>query len=154
MIPRPARNEDGVALILAIAFMVVVGLISASLFGLIRTSVNDRSTLDTTRNREYAADAAIERAIVQVRNLDTPGPAFTPCPSSTSTVNGITIQVTCANAPTAPLLHIQRNVIFTASWSGDAVIRAQVYFATNKSPSDYLQGDITRTYIQSWSVNR
>jgi type II secretory pathway component PulK len=63
------HDERGAALILAVGVMLLVGLISGSLLAYITTSVQGRSDLDTIRNRQYAADAAIEYAIDQVRAL-------------------------------------------------------------------------------------
>lgn len=156
------RDERGVALILAIAFMVVIGVISASLFTLITSSANHRAQLDVVRDRQYAADAAVEASIARVRALGSAGPGLTSCGGpDVSTLNGVSIRVTCANAPTLTTqLYLQRNVIFTASCFNDAacaddtvVVRAQVNFESPSDAADYQAGDITHTSVQSWSVN-
>jgi hypothetical protein len=156
------RDERGTALILAIAFMVVVGALSASLFTLITSSANNRGQLDVVRDRQYAADAAIEASIARVRTLGGSGPGLTSCGGpDVSTLNGASIRVTCANAPALTTsLYLQRNVIFEASCFHDAkcadgtvVVRAQVNFVSAAAAADYQAGDVSRTYVQSWSVN-
>jgi hypothetical protein len=155
----PAR---GAALILAVGVMLLVGLISSSLLAYIATSVQGRSDLDAIRNRQYAADAAIEYAIDQVRALGDPALANCGGPYS-STLNGSTIHVICDENPTTalnagnpPTFYLQRNVVFTACTTTDTpcpeddiVIRAQVNY-------EVPPGSVTpiRTYVQSWSVNR
>ncbi len=160
---RPASDQRGAALILAIVFMVVVGGVSLVTLSYITNGTNQRRLLEQARNREYAADGAIESAIAQVRNLPAPGPAVTPCPTynTSAPINGFDIRVDCQNAPaltTGGLL--QRNVIFTACErpsgnarcaDGSAVIRAQVNFQTTVHPN---RVEVTRTWVQSWSVNR
>ena len=68
------RHEDrGAALILAVAFVVMFGSIGAGLAALVTSSVNNRGSLESVRDRQYAADGAIEDAIVQVRLAATSG---------------------------------------------------------------------------------
>ncbi len=160
--PRSTDPERGAALLLAIAVIVVVGLIMASLFPLITTSLHDRTVLDSIRDREYAADGAIEFAVARVRGIGGAGPALAPCggPDARS-ANGVTIRVDCANVPTLTTRgYLQRNVIFSACvdtspsvacTDASAVVRVQVNYET---PSSGPSPAITRTYVQSWSVNR
>ncbi|HEY7137713.1 MAG TPA: hypothetical protein VIB48_21850 [Acidimicrobiia bacterium] len=152
------RDERGASLILAVAFMVIVGAISASLFSMITSSVNDRTILDGVRNREYAADAGVEFAIAQVRSL--PAPGDTPCggPYLRSAVDGVAIRVECSNDFAVTRSGFQQfNVVFTAcaqsgnTACGDAttpvIVRAEInYQRAATQPA-------TRTYVQSWSVN-
>ncbi|MEO5842852.1 MAG: hypothetical protein ABIQ73_08965 [Acidimicrobiales bacterium] len=154
--------ERGAALILAVGVMLLVGLISGSLLAYIATSVKGRSDLDAIRNRQYAADAAIEYAVDQVRALGDPALSNCGGPYS-STLNGSTIHVICDENPTTalnagnpPTFYLQRNVVFTACATTDTpcpedeiVIRAQVNY-------EVPPGSVTpiRTYVQSWSVNR
>jgi hypothetical protein len=161
-----SRDERGaVALMLAIGVMLMVGLLSAGLVTLVSTSAAARPQLDALRNRQYAADAGIEYAITQVRALPNPGPAFAPCVAaspgyySPPAVNGIAVRVYCENnlrtAFNNGLAYFQRNVVFSAILASEnfteanVIIRAQINFeqADGNSP-------VTRTYIQSWSVNR
>jgi hypothetical protein len=152
------RDERGASLVLALGVMLMVGAIAAGLLAFITTSVNARPALNETRNRQYAADAAIEMSIAAVRNLASPG--LTACGGPRSaTVNDVAITVECRNVPRLTSSgYLQRNVAFTAcTGSGpcDAtttVIRAQVNFQSlSASPTSV---EITRTYVQSWSVLR
>lgn len=152
------RDERGASLILAVAFMVIVGAISASLFSMITSSVNDRTVLDGARNREYAADAGIEFAITQVRGL--PAPGDTPCggPYLRPAVDGVAIRVECSNDFGVTRSGFQQfDVVFTACvQSGNTacgggttpvIVRAEInYQRVAGEPA-------TRTYVQSWSVN-
>jgi hypothetical protein len=157
-----SEPERGAALILGIGVMMLVGMLSAALLGYITTSVQARSDLDVIRNRQYAADAAVEDAIERVRGLADPGPGLRECGGPYSrTTNGITIVVHCENNPTSafdpgppPVFYQQRNVVFWAcetacSSDDDIVVRAQINYevpAGSSTPN--------RTYVQSWSVNR
>ncbi len=157
---RCRRDERGAALILAIAFLVVVGGIGAAVLSSVTSGLNDRTALDAARNREYAADGGIERAIAQVRAIPLPGgPGIASCGSPYSTtLNSVAIRVDCSNQPTITLGgFLQRNVVFTACvdtgsqcTDQSAIIRAQVNFQA-QSAGTVL--NVTRTWIQSWSVN-
>jgi hypothetical protein len=64
---RIRRDERGTSLILAIAFLVVIGGISGALLSSVATGLSVRNALDQARNREYAADGLIDYAITQAR---------------------------------------------------------------------------------------
>jgi Tfp pilus assembly protein PilX len=160
-VTRRPRDERGASLVLAIAFLVVVGSIGVAMLSAITSAMNDRTVLDGVRDREYAADGAIEAAIVQVRGLTDPGPGLAPCAPAghyTHSLANIQIRVDCANAPTLTLSSfLQRNVIFSACLDtgaacvdANAIMRAQVNFQAVGSGAA-LQ--VTRTWVQSWSVN-
>jgi hypothetical protein len=167
---RRLRGERGASLILAIAFLVVVGGVSAAALSSVSSGINDRVVLDQARDRQYAADAGIVTAIGMVRNNMTSGSALTPCiPNTNFTFNsgsspsGIGIQVSCNYVPnvTQGSLFLQRNVVFSAQCatgqgpkcpSGNVVIRAQVNFASPSIATDQSIS-VTRTYVQAWSVN-
>ncbi len=156
--------EQGTVLVLTIVVMVVIGMISAGLLAIITSGVQQRTTLDVARNREYAADGAIETAIARVRGITTaPGVGLVACaPNGPDylTLNGVSIRVDCVNAPAITTLGVlERDVVFTACVDASpsvactdstAVIRAQVSFQT-ASPGSTA---IVRTYMQSWSVNK
>jgi Tfp pilus assembly protein PilX len=162
---RPTeRDESGAALILALGFMVMIGLIAAALLSSLATGLRTRVTLDNARNREYAADSGIQYAITQVRALPSPGAAMTGCASGThysytSADNpAITIRINCSNLiQNTRSFFQQRNVVFNAcvengSDCSDAnsIIRAQVNFQTVGSGGP---DNVTRTWVQSWSVH-
>ncbi|MEP6661568.1 MAG: hypothetical protein ABJD24_16765 [Acidimicrobiales bacterium] len=148
--------------------MLVVGAISAGLLSFITTTTRNTVPLERIRNRQYAADGAIEAAIARERvNLNAPAadacgnPAPPPTPIVGSfALDGFTIRVDCSNArklvvvPGVGLVD-QINVILWACEDtgvvcseATTIVRAQVNFA--KAPT----ADVARTYIQAWSVNR
>jgi Tfp pilus assembly protein PilX len=155
-----SRSEQGAALVLAIGVMVVIGMIATTSLALITTSLHARANLDPIRDRQYAADGAVESAIATVRTVADPGPGLASCggPYTYPAVNGVAIRVVCANAPTLTTTgYLQRNVIFTACvdtgavcTDSTAIVRAQV----NYEAASITAPTITRTYVQSWSVNR
>ena len=160
---RSGGTEDrGAALILAIAFVVMIGTIGAGLASLITSSSNTRVSLQTLRNREYSADGAIEEAVAMVRGLDgdTTASCSTAGGTSVSTINSIAIRVdwnaVCSVVRgTSGELFAQRNVVFEACENNGAtcdsaavIVRAQVNFRDDSS------GDVVDTFVQSWSVNR
>lgn len=159
---RKTGGDSGAALILAVGFVLMVGTVSGGLASLATSSLNNRNTLETLRNREYAADGAIESAISQVRVLTCTSAAGSIVDAS---MNAISIRVDYLNAcgvvqGTDGSVVAQRNVIFfaclnTGSPCSDSavppapvIIRAQVNF------QQALTGAVTKTYVQSWSVNR
>jgi hypothetical protein len=156
---EPARDR-GAALVIAIAFVVMIGAIGAGLAGMVTSSANNRVTLQVLRNREYAADGAIQAAIAEVRGLarDAAASCSTTAGTSSSTVNGMVMHVDWAAACTVVrssdgTVVSQRNIVFTACEStgapcapGAVVIRAQVNFRDDPS------GLVTGTAVQSWSV--
>ena len=157
--PRRRHDDAGASLIVAIAFMVMVGSISAGLIALATGGLNNRTSLDVVRNRQYDADAAIEQSIAAQQSL-------TACTSASATdsypaLNSIAILVdwTCTTTSTAKTsdgnAYLQRNIVFTACakpatgtncTSSPVIIRAQVNFQP-------ASGLVTKTYVQSWDVS-
>jgi hypothetical protein len=161
------RGEEGATLILVIGFMVMVGLISAGLATQLASSSSTRIALDKSRNREYAADGAILTNIARVRdNIVNHGqavPPSDPCGSKVvRTLNGVTVQVDCTYTRSLTLSgFLQRDATFVAcelqsgggACPGSAVIiRAQVNYASQNPPGD-ASVQVSKTYIQTWSVN-
>jgi hypothetical protein len=162
--PRRADQDSGAALILAIGFVLAVGTISGGLAGLATSGLNNRQSLKVLRDREYAADSAIEAAISQVRaTLNTPTTCIT---SSDSVVVGGAIPIRVEWSTTCPLVDLQngatgatyplRNVTFSACANpvsasvcdpANVIIRAVVNF-------EPANGPVTKTLVQAWSVNR
>ncbi|MEP7202777.1 MAG: hypothetical protein ABI894_09220 [Ilumatobacteraceae bacterium] len=151
------HKDSGAALVLAVGFMLMVGTISGGLAALATTSMNHRNTLTALRDREYAADGAIENAITQER-LNTTCLATTRSITDSS-LNSVTIRVD--SLTTCDLVidsngngYLQRNVTFSACVTGSpacpagsAIIRAQVNF-------EPANGTVTDTYVQYWNVNK
>ena len=157
------HNDSGAALILAIGFVVMIGAIAAGLASLVTSSVNNRGSLERLRNREYAAEAAIDDAVVQVRIGAVAGGDLCQLGSGTSrtaAINALAIRVDWRSAcgvtrGTDGIAVFQRNAIFAACidagiacTDASVIIRAQVNFEQASS------GTVTRTYVQSWSVNQ
>ena len=151
-------DDRGAALVLAIGFVVMVGGIGAGLAALVSSSLNNRTALEQIRDRQYAADGAIEIAIAQQAER-----AASACAGDTGatsvTLNEVAIRVEWQNACAVVrggdgLLYAQRNLLFVAcsdtgaGCGDDSIIRAQVNFEQDPS------GGVTRTSIQSWSVQR
>src|SRR4051794_8202375 len=68
-VSRVRRDESGAALVLAIAFLVIVGGIVAAGLSSLTSGLNDRNILDSARQREYSAESAIDVAIANVRGM-------------------------------------------------------------------------------------
>jgi Tfp pilus assembly protein PilX len=164
------RDERGAALVLVIAFMILIGAIGAAVVASVTSGVADRAVLDQARNREYDADAAIETWVMQIR-----GGVTGTCPTSTNhfaSINGGPgtgdIHIDCASAdeviigPNGEFVQ-QRNLVFTACLktgagtdgipctqstgaTNSAIINAQINFQGTSAP--------LTTFVQSWSVNR
>jgi len=155
-----SHQDSGATLILAIGFVFAVGALCGGLAGIATSSLNNRRTLEIARDREYAADGAIETAISLAR-------AFTCTPTTgsfpTVTINTVPIRVEYTNVcgGTVPnsdgvTTYPQRNVIFAACVDlpvgapcapAAVIIRAQVNFEPDT-------GTVNKTFVQSWNVNR
>ena len=167
--PRGRRSElqleqrdSGAALLLAIGFVLMIGAISGGLASLVTSGVNNQITLAALRDRQYAADGAIESAITEVRNAV---PSSNSCSANGGgatkvELNGIVIRVDWQNAcgvtrSADGLVVAQRDVLFGACvdagnpcTDADILIRAEVNFEQE------AKGAITHTYVQSWSVHQ
>jgi hypothetical protein len=138
---RAVRDERGASLLLAIAFMVVIGMISSAILSSISSGLHVRTALDSARDREYAADGAVEFAIGQLRLRSASstygGPALAPCGPNIANPNvpppaaapfyhplteenvAINIRVDCVGQPTLTLgSFVQQNVLFSACVKG------------------------------------
>jgi Tfp pilus assembly protein PilX len=159
---RMSSDERGASLVLAIAFMVVIGALAVATLSMITSGLNNRRTLDDVRDREYGADAAIQYAIAHVRtkNAIGGGPAVEPCEAglpASYTIDGDNYHVDCTNALAVTFDgFLQRNVIFVACRGtsdcdpADEIIRAQVNFQALGGGNAPVV--VTRTWVQSWSV--
>lgn len=167
---RIQRDERGASLILAIVFTVVVGGICGAIIGTVNSGVKDRSVLDSVRDRQYAADAGIERSVTAVRISASPPATLANCGgpwnynlASFNEINKVPIHVDCIPVPAVTIGgFVQHNDMFTAcvgvegngvvtcgSSGHPTVIRAQVNFQTIGSGANFV---VKRTWVQSWSV--
>ncbi len=159
---RRYHEDSGAAMLLAVGFVLMISAVAGGLASLATSSLNNRHTLELVRNREYAADGAIENAISRMRLKTT-------CAVETGSIrdemNGAEIRVdwvsSCGTVQSSDLSDVaQRNVIFSASVctasqcsdtlipAGPVIIRARVNFQEDVS------GAVTKTFVQSWIVNR
>jgi hypothetical protein len=155
-----AERDRGASLVMAVGFVVLIGSIAAGLSSLIASSTNNRVTLASVRDRQYAADGAIEEAITSVRFLDrdAEGSCGASAGAHTTTINDLDVRVDWQNVcgvvrTSTGELVAQRNVVFSACVDrgdtcreDDVVVRAQVNF------EQAATGEVTRTWVQSWSV--
>jgi hypothetical protein len=162
------RDERGASLVLAIVFMVVIGAIGGAVLSSLTSGLSSRVALDDARDREYAADGAIQTVISQIYGLAN-GPTHVvpgqPCPAPANIpdfpLNNVVIHTDCVGAlATTRQLYRQLNVIFVTCAKGDVsggvcpdvkvIIRAQVNFQATSTGVDL---HVQRTWIQAWSVN-
>jgi len=154
-----AARDDGAALLLAIGFVVMIGSIGAGLASLVTSGVNNRITLEQVRDRQYAAEGAIELSINDTLSDITGQPCAAALSASKPvTLNSFDIHVDRNNACSVvrggdAVVVVQRNVIFTACLETgspctpeDVIVRAQINFAqVGTNP-------VTKTSVQSWNV--
>lgn len=160
--PRRADQDSGAALILAIGFVVAVGTISGGLAGLATSGLTNRNAIEVMRDREYAADSAVEAAISQVRTVITCSPSTGFAPPIAGSLIPIRVDwvTTCpfvAVQNAAPgTTYAQRNVTFSACLNpaptsvcdpAKLIIRAVVNF-------EPATGLVVKTRVQAWSVIR
>jgi hypothetical protein len=153
---------------MAIAFVLMVGAISAGLVSLAASGLGNRNTLQVLRNRQYAADGAVVQAITAVRLL-----SCTPTTGSLvdSSVNAISIRVDWVNvcgvvqggdvgstataAGADGTVVAQRNVVFSACVNtGSACLSSAVIIRAVVNFQQAHGAGVTRTYVQTWSVNQ
>jgi Tfp pilus assembly protein PilX len=170
---RMQQDERGAALILAIAFMLVIGAVGGAVLSSVTSGLNDRVALDNARNREYAADGLIDYAIAKARapvtswNAGTP-PSVTAFLSSASSIgcggpyrSGVAgapalndvnnnLRVDCTPAPGQTRAGaLTRNAIFTACPDTGAVCTDAA--AIVRAQINF--SDSGSTIVQAWSVN-
>jgi hypothetical protein len=87
---RRARGEDGVTLILALAFLSLFALVIPALLQLGSTNLLDTSRLEEQRTDIYAANGATEGAIQYLRDHPNCGRLGLPCPASRFVWSGAT----------------------------------------------------------------
>jgi Tfp pilus assembly protein PilX len=148
------RNEDGAALLIALAFLVFFGLVIAAVLGFAEASVRVTGHLREQRDTVYAADGAMDGAI-QLARMDPSVGAFgkpascsapcVPCITYSVILNGKTANVTCVSI--ADPVDLQRRVVFTASVDGVPRVTAEVAF-------DDLAPPPAPVDIESWTYLR
>jgi hypothetical protein len=170
--PR-SRDESGVALILALVFIVAIATIFLALGSFATGSLVNTQNLKAERAIEYAADGATTLAVQNVRYSGNPyASAAANClPNGGSvTLNNIPVWVVCTQQSFAPLSGVTRVINFyacgqdpskVACTTTDSAIVAQVSYddyATNNT-SNCTSGGVTSTCgsamtINSWVVQK
>ena len=134
------RSDTGAALILAVVFVLGVGTVLVPLGSLAGSNMISTSNLQSERSLELSSDAVMDGAIETVRHEapTTSCPTFPGGSSTGLTVNGLSIEVQCIEAPASILDPFGRHVEFDAcvaqtgetfsTCQSTAVIRSQVSF--------------------------
>lgn len=100
---RVVRNEDGVSLILAMAFLALFSIAIAAVLSLANTNVSSTALgFRQVRAVDYAAQGSVNGAIQSIRgNLDQ-GVAGSACPTfNVTNANGQAVSVTCTPTSTS-----------------------------------------------------
>lgn len=124
MTRRVHRDEEGAALVMALVFLTVAGILVAALLSFADTNFRTTVAVQDQRSTLYATDGAVEAAVNYYRtHLSSP----TPCPpaGSVPSVNGVTgISVSCTAGVTfsgAPSNAPKLAVIARATGAEDGV---------------------------------
>jgi len=135
-----SRSESGTALILALVFVLGIGVVLVPLVSLAGANILNTTNLRQQRSVEFSADAAMDGAIETVRHESptTACPTFPLVPSPGAPVDGVVVQVQCLEAPVSVLDPFGRNVEFDAcvakfgepfsTCQSLAIVRAEVSF--------------------------
>ena len=102
------RGEEGAALIIALVFILTMGLLAGVLVGLADTNLLATSNLEAQRVGQYAADGALEVAVQTVRygsNCGTTSGLSVTIPTSGSTQD-LTVWCTERGARRRPAGHL------------------------------------------------
>ena len=143
---RLRNEEDGQALLIALAFLVFFGLVISVILGFSEASVRATTNLREQRNTVYAADGAMDGAIQYGRqNLAVGAFGAVPCITYTATLNGTTATVTCVALGNP--LNADRRALFTASVDGVPRITADVFYDSTATPP-------ASVYVLSWTYLR
>ena len=153
------QGERGASLLLAIVFMVVVGAISAAVLATTASGLQDRVALDQARNREYAADGAIETAVTASGTTAAHAPAAGSEPDAERRQHSRRLHVEPVvhrpagqhdrNAEQHHLHRVRERRLVERVHAPQPQTRSstrQVNFQGTSAP--------LKTFVQSWSVNR
>jgi len=147
------NDEDGQALLLALAFVVFFGLVIAAMLGFATTNLLATQRLGEDRAARYAADSAMDGAIQYARTpggtpsgLSAGAYGAVPCITFSYTdPAGVAATVTCKSL--ANPTDLDRKVQFTASVGTVPKIQATVLFHDSTSGSGPPAVDVL-----SWTV--
>jgi hypothetical protein len=165
---RPSRHDEGAALVLALVFLVAVGLVLLAIVTFAGGSFRNTINLNSQRGVEYAADGATTAAAQATRytynTYTTPGNCL-PGGQSSMTINGIAISVQCSAVNFNPNSAATREVLFLACRTGgscttsNAIIQASVTYDDYSTSGFYVCSSATGTQtcgsgmtVNSWLV--
>ena len=155
-----------IALVLALAVMIAMSVTLAALVSLVISGFRSSLSMEQHRNRQYAADGAVEQTIARLQHDTTRALVGSGCGSAPTsyTINGVAVQVVCTGEPVGVLVQtttpanpqagvlLQRNVVISACTGAGActpetaTVVAKVNFPTG------ADGAPSGAFIQSWSV--
>lgn len=151
---RRTRNEDGVALELALIFLTAISVIVASLLGFASTSSQATVVLRGTRGIDYDADAAMQADIATIRVTAGQGvvgtcAAFTPAFTLNNPATPVRVDCTpFATSTPTPERHVVLSVcpssVAAPCPDASALLRADVIYYDDSTFGRALS-------IQSWS---
>lgn len=137
---RLRREDDGVLLVMTLAFLAVLGLFCSVVLGYAETNLRAHETFESLRDERYAADGALEAAIEVLRDDLDAGrdPSYGgACPDTepfaSFAVNGQLAEVTCSAEPSsgAP----------ANAGSGSPVVPEHVLLALGDHPDEGIVRD-------------
>ncbi|HAM01853.1 MAG TPA: hypothetical protein DCQ30_06445 [Acidimicrobiaceae bacterium] len=155
-------TDAGAALVLALVFLVAIGLVLSALVSLAGANLLNTSNLQGERNVEYAGDAAVDGAIQSVRHT-APGPScptFPSGPGQSLTVNGVTVVVQCTmyQPPNSWGRIVEFDACETvgapfATCQADAIVKADVTFDDLPSGCTSPTSPPGCSYGSSWGTS-
>jgi Tfp pilus assembly protein PilX len=179
---QATHPERGAAIILAMIFITVVGLLGGALAEFASSSLGQTSILQSGRSLAYSAASAVDVRIQQIRELNSqdtaPGYAATPnCPSvigqpvygadaNGTALSGQSLSVTCTVAFPSPFVRSIDFVAHSGGVGGTPVIDATVTYVDINTPigcsqvitganGRYVQpcfAPATSVFITSWDI--
>ena len=146
--------ERGAALVLAVAFLALLGLLVPTLLGLADTSFLTTNRLDDQRATTYAADGGLDGALQWARVNRACGSYGSPagsCPTFQATVSGQTASVTFQSQ--TQLRDVDRTLTLTSTVKGTPRVVAQVVLRDSAAVSTPI-GTLAGVDVLSWVYQR
>jgi hypothetical protein len=143
---RCHRDEAGAVLILALVFLLAIGLAVVSLATMTTNDILNSTNLTSQRSIEYSADGATSMAVQNVRYSGNPyssAPANCLPNGSSATLNGVSMSVDCTQQQFDPVSGVTRVINFYACRTGtcsstNAILQAQITFDDYSVSNSYL----------------
>lgn len=123
-------GEDGSALIMALAFILVWSLVIFAVLDLTVIATEISAGAQQRTDRVYAADAAFETVVAAIAN--DPDPSAGACPEPTLQFDGVDVTISC-ELYTGPNVRVADLEAFV---DGDPWLRARVRFDDTQQPAE------------------